>query len=201
MKLYGYLELLLGNKVSISVLRALVHHKGKIFTIRRLAEDAGVSHPGVSVTVGELEKFGIVQIQPIGRSHQVSLNEKSHVLNAIIEPIFKAEEKTLDHIILILKNHLSTKKIISAAIFGSVSRGEEKEDSDIDVLIISNDLEHASMAISNAGEEIFMKFHSKVSPIIFSETKFKSKKKSDLIRSILDSHIMIYGKKFESILK
>ena len=195
MKLHKYLEQALGNKIFISVLRVLVHHKGKIFTIRRLAEDAGASHPEVSATVEDLEKFGIVQIQPIGRAHQVSLNEKSYVLKEIVEPILKAEEKTLDKVILILKNHLGTKKIISAAIFGSVSSGEEKEDSDIDVLIISDDFEHASMLISNAGQEIFLKLHSKVAPIIFSESEFKSKKKKNaLIRSILNNHIMIYGK-------
>ena len=195
MKLHKYLEKALGNKISISVLRVLVHHKGKVFTIRRLAEDAGASHPEVSATVEDLEKFGIVQIQPIGRAHQVSLNEKSYVLKEIVEPILKAEEKTLDRVILILKNHLGTKKITSAAIFGSVSSGEEKEDSDIDVLIISDDFEHASMLISNAGQEIFLKLHSKVAPIIFSESEFKSKKKKNaLIRSILNNHIMIYGK-------
>ena len=195
MKLHKYLEQALGNKISISILRVLVDHKGKIFTIRRLAEDAGASHPEVSATVDELEKFGIVQIQPVGRAHQVSLNEKSYVLKEVIEPILKAEEKTLDTVILVLKKYLNTKKIISAAIFGSVSKGEEKENSDIDVLVISDDFEHATMLISNAGQEIFLKFHSKISPIIFSESEFKSKKKKNaLIRSILDNYIMIYGK-------
>jgi len=202
MKLHKYLEQALGNKISISVLRVLVNHKGKIFTIRRLAEDADASHPEVSATVEELEKFGIVQIQPVGRAHQVSLNEKSYVLQEIVKPILKAEEKTLDKVILILKNHLGTKKITSAAIFGSVSRGEEKEDSDIDVLIISDDFEYASMLISNAGQEIFLKLHNKVAPIIFSESEFKSKKKkNDFIRSILDNHIMIYGKNLKNLLE
>lgn len=201
MKLHEYMEKALGNKVSISILRTLIQYKGKIFTIRRLAQDAGVSHPSVSETVGDLEKLGIVQIQPVGRSHQVSLNEKSYVLKKIIEPMFMAEKQTFDQVILILKKHLSTKKIMSAVVFGSVSRGQEKEDSDIDVFIISDDFDHAIMAVSNAGQEIFVKFHSKVSPIVFSESEFKSKKKSDLVCSILDNHIMIYGKNLEYILK
>ena len=200
MKLHKYLEQALGNKISIRVLRVLVDHKGKIFTIRRLAEDAGASHPEVSATIDELEKFGIVQIQPVGRAHQISLNEKSYVLKEVIEPILKAEKKTRDKVILVLKNYLDTKKIISTAIFGSVSKGEEKEDSDIDVLVISNDFEHAAVLISNASQEIFLKFHSKISPIIFSESEFKlKKKKNTLIRSILDNHIMIYGKDLKSL--
>ncbi len=201
MKLHEYLEKALGNKVTIRVLRTLVRYKGKIFTIRRLAQDAGASHPGVSETVDDLEKLGIVQIQPVGRSHQVSLNEKSYVLKKIIEPMFMAEKQTLDQVILILKKHLSTKKIISAVVFGSVSRGQEKEDSDIDVFIISDDFDDAIAAVSDAGQEVFAKFHSEVSPIVFSKSEFKSKKKSELVRSILDNHTMICGKNLEDILK
>jgi len=186
MKLHKYIEQALGNKIALSTLRVLVHYKGKIFTIRRLAQDAGASHPEVSATLEELEKFGIVQIQPVGRAHQISLNEKSYVLNEIIEPILRAEEKTLAKVISILKDHLNTKKITSSVIFGSVSRGEEKEDSDIDVLVVSDDFDHATEAIANASEDVALAFHTRVSPIIFTKKEFLSKKKGDLIRSILD---------------
>lgn len=199
MKLHKYLEQVLGNKIAISTLRVLVHYKGKIFTIRRLAQDAGASHPEVSATVEELEKFGIVQIQPVGRAHQVSLNEKSYVLNEIIEPILRAEEKTLARVISILKDHLNTKKITSSVIFGSVSKGEEKDDSDIDVLVISDDFDHATEVIANASEDVALSFHTSVSPIIFTKKEFLSKKKGDLIRSILSNHIRITGLELEKI--
>lgn len=202
MKLHGYLEQLLGSRASISVLRTLIRYKGKIFTIRRLAQDAGVSHTRVSETVSELERFGVIQIQPIGRSHQISLNEKSYVLRKVIEPMFASEEQTLEHVIMALRKHMDTKKIISAALFGSVSKGKEREDSDIDLLVISNDYEHANTVVSNASEEVFVRFHAKVSPIILSETKLKTKKKTDLVRSILDDgYMMIHGKQLETILK
>jgi predicted nucleotidyltransferase len=197
MKLHKYLEHLLGNKITISILRVLINNKGKIFTIRRLAEDAGASHPEVSATLTELEKFGIVQIQPVGRAHQISLNEKSYLLNEIIEPIFKAEKKTLDKVILILKEYLDTKKIITAAIFGSVVKGQEKIDSDIDLLVVSNDHDHTITQISEATEQVFSIFHGSISPIVFTQKEFKSKQKESLIRSIIDNHILICGKSIE----
>jgi predicted nucleotidyltransferase len=179
----------------------LVKYKGKIYTIRRLAEDAGVSHPEASATLQELEKFGIVEIQPVGRAHQISLNEKSYVLGKIIMPLLKAEQKTLDEVVLILRDHFNTKKIISAVIFGSVAKREEKDDSDMDVFIVSNDRNHALSLIANAGQKIFAKFHSDISPLVFSESEFKSKKKGNaqLVRSILDDHIMICGKELGDI--
>ena len=201
MKLHNYLEQLLGSKSSIRILRTLARYKGKIFTIRRLAREAGVSHPGASDTVAKLESLGVVQIQPIGRSHQVTLNERSHVLKNIVEPMFAAEEQTFNQMLHCLKNHLDTEKIIGAAVFGSASSGQEKEGSDIDVFVISNDFDGAVAAISDAGEEIFAKFHGNVSPVIFSEVEFKSKGKSDIVRSILGDHAMVCGKSLEDILK
>lgn len=202
MKLHDYLEYVIGNRIAIGMLRALVRYRGKIYTIRGLAEDAGASHPEVSKTLGDLEKFGIVQIQPVGRAHQVSLNEKSYVLNKIIIPILKAEEKTRDEVMLVLKDHFSKKKIISTAVFGSVAAGKEQVDSDLDVLVICDDFDYAINAVSGAAEEISLKFQTKLSHIVFSESEFRSKGKNHpLIKSILDNHILICGKKLGNLLR
>lgn len=202
MKLHNYLEHIVGNKIAISMLRALVRYRGKIYTIRGLAEDANASHPEVSKTLADLEKFGIVQIQPVGRAHQVSLNEKSYVLNKIILPMLKTEEKTLDEVTSILKDHLGKRRIASAVIFGSVAKGKEHVDSDLDVLVLCDDYDYAISAISTAAEEVSLKFHTKLSHIIFSESEFRSKGKNHpLVQSILNNHILIYGKELASILK
>lgn len=201
MKLHKYLEKVLGNKGSISVLRTLVSHKGRIFTIRRLAEDAGISHTEAAATIVDLEKLGIVQVQPVGKAHQISLNKKNYVLNKIIEPIFKVEQNTLQEVILILKKSLISKKIISAVIFGSVARNEEKEDSDIDLLIISNDHDRAIEIVSKVIEEISLMFHTKISHIIFSEKQLRSKRSGDLINSIIKDHILVAGKELVNIIK
>lgn len=201
MNLHKYLEQVLGNKGSISVLRTLVGHKGRVFTIRRLAEDAGISHTEAAATIGDLEKLGVVQIQPVGKAHQISLNKKSFVLNKIIEPIFKVERNSLQEVISILKKYLTNKKIVSAVIFGSVARGEEKEDSDIDLLIISNNYDRAIEVVSKTIEEISLMFNTKVSHLIYSEKQLRSKKNSDLIRSIIKDHILIAGKELVDIIK
>lgn len=197
---HQYLEQLLGNKASISILRTLYKYKGKIFTVRRLADSANVSVNETALTVERLEKFGLVRIQPVGRAHQVTLNDKSYMLHKIMEPIFIAESKTLDELILVLKKHLSTKKILAAAIFGSVVKGEEKEDSDMDLLVVCDDFVHATLAISNAAGEAIQKFYSKISPLILSKKEFISKRNSALIRSILENHIMITDVKLSGII-
>ena len=201
MQFHDYLEQVLGNRVAIGLLRAMIRYPGKIFTIRGLAKTANVSVNGTALTIHDFEKLGIIKVQPIGRAHQLSFNKKNYILNKIIEPIFKAEEKTLEELLKILKKNLDKKIIISAALFGSVVKREEKKDSDIDVLIISNDFDAASEIVSTAIVEVTDMFQTELAPIIFSQKEFVSKKNSDLVRSIIANHIMICGKNLESMTK
>ena len=193
MLLHRYLEDVLGNKASIALLRTMINYHGKIFTIRGLAEEAKVTPNEAALTVHDLERFGIIKIQPVGRAYQLELNMKSYILHKIIEPIIKSEKNTVSELLELLKKYLDTTKIFSAAIFGSIVTGQEKIDSDIDLLVISNDHEHAIKQISEVEEQVFSIFHGSVSPIVFTKKEFKSKQKSPLIRSIIDNHILICG--------
>jgi predicted nucleotidyltransferase len=199
MKLHNYLELVLGNKGTISVLRALVRYQGKVYTVRSLAEDAGISHTETAATINDLEKLGIVEVQPVGRAHQVSLNKKNRTFNKIIIPSINVEKNTLAELIQLLKKDLTTSKIISAVIFGSVARGEEKIDSDIDLLIVSNDHDHAIDQISIASRKVFAIFHGELSHIVFTEKEFKAKKRGQLVQSMINDHILISGKRPQDI--
>jgi len=199
MKLHSYLEQVLGTKSGISILRSLVKYKDRVFTVRGLGRDAGISSVEASRTIKQLEQFGIVRVHPFGRAHQISLNDNSYVLNSIIKPILMAEEKTRDEMIYILAKHLTTRKIISAAVFGSVARGKEKEGSDIDLLVISDDFDRARLLVEDAGAEIDLGFHSTISSIIFTKKKFISKKNGELVRSILSNHILVTGTGLEKL--
>jgi len=199
MRLHTYLEHILGNKATISILRVLFNYKGKTFTERGLAKVSNLSNVEASRTVDQLEKFGIVRIQPVGKAYQISLNDRSYILNKIVQPSLMAEKETLDALIRLLKKHLDTKKIVSATIFGSVVKGEEKEDSDIDLLVISDDFDYATEVVANASEEISSTFGTRISPIIFTRKDFTSKARNDLIRSILSNHILVTGIELEKL--
>ncbi|MGI0023937.1 MAG: nucleotidyltransferase domain-containing protein [Nitrososphaera sp.] len=194
MKLHGYLERLFGSKVAISLVRTLVIYRGKVFTVRGLADTARVSSSEAAVVVGQLEKYGIIRIQPVGRSHMVSLNEKSYAFKSIIRPMLRAEQETVAELASALKKHLSDKSVISAAVFGSVARGEEREDSDIDLLVVSDDFDRVIALVSRAQEEVSLTFGSRLSPIILSKKDFMTKRNGRLVHSIIDSYIAVAGK-------
>ena len=195
MLLHRYLEQVLGNKATITLLRTMIAYRGKIFTVRGLADEANVSPNETALLVHDLEKMGIITIQPIGRAYHLQLNEKSYVLTEMIEPAIKAEKNTMNELIQVLRKHFDSKKIITAAIFGSVASAEEKIDSDIDLFIISNDHDHTITLVSAASKEVSTRFNGRLSQIIFTEKEFKAKQKGSLVRSIIDNHILICGKK------
>ncbi len=195
MLLHRYLEQVLGNKTVITLLRTMITYRGKIFTVRGLADEANVSTNETALVVHDLEKMGIIKIQPIGRAYHLELNEKSYLLSEIIEPAINAEKNTMNELIQVLRKYFDTKKIITAAIFGSVASVEEKIDSDIDLFIISNNHDHAITLVSEASKQVSIRFNGMLSQIIFTEKEFKAKQKGSLVQSIIDNHILICGKK------
>ena len=198
MLLHKYLEEVLGNRATITLLRTMIIYSGKIFTVRGLASESGVSHNETALAIHALEKMGIVTIQPIGRAYHLDLNKESYILNDIIMPAINAEKNTVDELILALRKVFDTKKIITAAIFGSVASTKEKIDSDVDLIVISNNHDHAITLISDASKQVSARFNVNLSPIIFTEKEFKTKQRRSLAQSIIDNHILISGKKISS---
>lgn len=201
MRFRDYLERLFSAPTSISLVRALVRYKGKVFTIRSLSKVARVSSSQSAVIIGQLERVGIVMVQPVGRALSVSLNEKSYVLNKILKPIIRAEEETLNELLSILRKYLGEdKKIISAVLFGSVAKHEDRENSDIDVLVISNDFDYSVGVLSKARDEISLTFGNRLSTVIMNERELIASRNGALIKDIETSHIKIAGKEMEKLL-
>lgn len=199
MRLHTYLEEVIGSKTAISLMRALLTYRGKIFTVRKLAETAGVSASEASLVVRQLEEAGVLKLQPVGRSFLVTPNEESFVLQTIMKPLIRAESETLPELVKLLRNCFAHKRegaIRCVYLFGSVVRGEERKDSDIDLLVVSGDFEGVSALVARAQEKVAAAFNKQLSPLIWSEHELASKKSqhSELVNSIASSHILVAGK-------
>jgi predicted nucleotidyltransferase len=206
MELHGYLEALIGSKTSISLVRALINHPGKVFTVRKLAETAKVSASEAAMFVQQLEKYCVMKIQPVGRSYMLTLNEESYVLNKILKPMIKAESETLHELISILQDSLSRSGaknniITSTVLFGSVAARQEREDSDVDLLVISDDFDAATALVSKAQERISLAFNIRLSPLIMNQKELINKKNDRLIQSIIDNYITVSGKDVKELLE
>ncbi len=193
MPLHRYLELLLGSKVKINVLRALWKHRNKEFTIRELASYLGLSHAGVRKALDDLEKANAVSLRTIGKSHAVSIRADSYA-GRIIEDIFTLESGTLGDLKGMLKEALEVPEVISAALFGSVVGEEEKPLSDIDLFVVADQRGRAEEIIVDLQNKVVARFGNALSPYYLSEKEYEQKRETPLIRGILRNHIWICGR-------
>lgn len=201
MGLHDYTTEILGTKSSIRILKTLLRYRGKVFTVRELARTARVSHPEVSKLLKEMERRGVVKLQPVGRAKQVSLNEESYILKSVLEPLFKAEETTVEHLVSTIRPFFENELISSVAIFGSVARGLEKKSSDIDLLVISEDKERANECVANATIAALSRFGLGLSPTIMRERAFINESERSLGKSILGSYILVAGRDLKEIVR
>ena len=100
-------------------------------------------------------------------------------------------EKAVEEFVQKLKEKFED-KIESIIIFGSYARGESKEGSDIDVLIIGNiKLDD----VIDVAYPIFLKYGVYISPIVMSRDYFEMLKaeKTGFIENVLKEGITLYG--------
>jgi len=185
-----YLETLLGSKVKVKVLRALLRFETKTFTLRELAEHVKVSHTAVLKSLGDLQGMNIIKIESHGTSNLATINKES-CLYKELKRLFDFEVQTIQQ----LKKEIKTifPKVKSLALFGSIAMKKEGIDSDIDVLVITQDKSKINEIIAKNQESFSKQFGNVISAHIMTEGEFKRKINTSLVKDILESHILIDG--------
>ena len=193
MRFHAFLEMMLGSKVKVKLLRAFCKYKGKEFTLRELGRLLRVSHAGVSKAIVDLEKMNVVTLRVIGRSNVYSLNKESYT-SRIAMMLFRMEEQALEELVKMLKRAMDHPTIISCVIFGSIVRGSETASSDIDLLVIAERSDQAEDVVVRAQREVTNKFGSSLSPYYISPKEFERRRNSALIKGIIQNHILLHGR-------
>lgn len=196
----GALDQVLDNKTKARILRILCKRNSG-WTGRQLAKELNISPTTASKVLGELTRDGIIIMTGVGRAYLYRLNDKNYAVKNILVPFFQKEEGVFDVLVAVIKKNLSKSAvgIESAAVFGSVARNTQTSRSDIDLLVVVNDLkdkkkmEDRLFEISGA---IAGNFQTIVSPYVLTTSQFrkKYKEKSAVINEILKSYILIMGK-------
>ena len=194
MQMHLYLEHLIGSKIAIRLVRTLIENPNKIYTVRKLADDSQVSISEAASIVRRLEDYGVLRIQPVGRAYLLTINKESYVLKAVLKPIIEAERATYDILNVILESSFDEDKIQSATLFGSVAARTEQKDSDIDLLVVSDDFDAATTFVAKAQEKLSQILSGKISPLIMNRKELIKKKNDALVQSILRNYITIAGK-------
>ena len=203
MKYTNFLDDILGQKSKLKALRFLSVFKKEV-SIRELSREIKITPPNLSIILNDLEEQGALVGQQIGTSIVYTLNEGHFLVDEIIKPLFKKESGSRSELAEKIKKSVNL-SYDSLILFGSIARGEEHSQSDIDLAVIINDKSDASDAeakILEFNPAIARKFGNSLSPVVIKRSDFieRFKKKDKLILEIAKEGILIAGKSISELI-
>jgi len=146
--------------------RVLLEYPKRQFSIRELAKEAKAPFSSVLRAVRLMERAGLLEMGKVGRSKTVRLHESEYtkiaagMVGAGVSPQKFAVEK--------LKRMLKRDaRVREAWLFGSVARGEERPESDIDVALVA-DKGYDSVPLML---KMIDEYDAKVMPLMFNDRK------------------------------
>jgi len=196
MQFHDFVEMLLGSRVKVKVLRTLWRYREKEFTIRELAKFLGISHTGIKKVIDELEKTNVLRVRTVGRSCAFRLNINSFAAS-IVEKTFELERGALSELRDVIRKRLESRFVTSAVLYGSVVEGREAPRSDIDLFIVTSQREKVEEIVAELQNDVSERFGNSISAYYVSEEDLRKKRRESPVKQALQSHVLICGKPLE----
>ena len=198
-----FLDDILSQRSKVSVLRCLFR-SGEELSGREIARRTGLSPKMAHDTLKALLPEGVVSLKVVPPVHLYSIKRGNWIVEELLRGLFKRESSMLDDISKEISNHVP-KFVISIILFGSVARGESNSKSDIDIVVVVDKEISKTRIIAlfeHKNKMIERKFNRRLSNIFYTISEFREKhlKKLPLIREILKTGWVIYGKLITEVL-
>ncbi|MEK6715784.1 MAG: nucleotidyltransferase domain-containing protein [Candidatus Omnitrophota bacterium] len=179
---------ILNSKTKIKIVKFLLAHEASM-SEREIASILKVSHMSINRTMRELSEVNFVNFLTIGKAHLWKVNRKSYafkVLSEFINGVSRIKDPLDDLKNMILKNIPKT-LIKKAILFGSVAKGIEKIDSDIDIFFLvkdNKDKEKLTSTLEKLSNTCLETYGNRLSPYILTEQEAKKKAKAKFLSEI-----------------
>jgi len=205
MRFTNSLDYIIKDNFEIRILRFLVLNKSR-FSGREIARKTNISAPQCHKKLKQLANEGLVEYEEIGNSMAYSINNGNYLVEVLFEPLFKKER----HLIRLVAHEFVKKikaPVLSVILFGSLARGKEKPESDIDWLIIVKDeetLNKVKEEINSAEKQITLVTGNDVSSFLMTAKQFRNRYIHESwppIKDIKKHGEFIYGKSLSEVLK
>lgn len=126
---------MLGNSGHVRLLRVLLLHGGALSSTR-LAAQAGLTPQGVRNVLEDLGLQGAVQVLGSRRT-RLFCARPEHPMTAAVASLFTDEREQWESFLSSLRDVLSKQSdVVGAWLYGSVARGEDKPESDVDIAVL-----------------------------------------------------------------
>lgn len=178
----------LNSKTRLKIVKFLLTHEASM-SEREIASILKVSHMSINRTMRELSEVNFVDFVTIGKAHLWKVNRKSYAfktLSEFIKGVSSIQEPLDDLKDMILTNIPKTlaKKVV---LFGSVAKGAEKTDSDIDIFFLvknSKDKEKLGSALEKLSNVCLETYGNRLSPYVLTEQEAKKKARAKFLSEI-----------------
>jgi predicted nucleotidyltransferase len=164
----GYQERIVGSRSKVRLLRVLFRFPDSDFTGEDLGRKAGVSKPMTHKALSELVEENLVARRVAGRAYLYRLVPESYSAK-LVAPLFRDDDSPLEGLARLLRKKFEGSPISSATLYGSVVRGEEKPDSDIDIYVVlkrETDRSRVEALVSELNRLVLAMFGNRVSAIV-----------------------------------
>jgi predicted nucleotidyltransferase len=186
MKIADALDPVLSSPTKVRLLRTLFALQARRWTGRELAKAARVSTSQAARDLRELSDVGILRWDVLGRSYSWELS-RNHVLFNPLADLFRLEANLRTELVRQIAEELESEPIRQAKLFGSVARGDERSDSDVDLFLEIKDASWApqvNQALDRVRARIWRSFGNPVVPLVYTSSKVKRPPNPDLLSAI-----------------
>ncbi len=179
---------LLDSKTKLKIVKFLLTHEASM-SEREIASILKVSHMSINRALRELSEVNFVNFVTIGKAHLWKVNRKGYafkVLSKFIKGVSRIK-KPLDDLKDMILTNVPKTLIKKAVLFGSVAKGEEKTDSDIDVFFLvkdSGDKEKLGSALEKLSNACLETYGNRLSPYLLTEQEAKKKARAKFLSEI-----------------
>ena len=163
----------LGTKSRVSVLRYLSLNDLEL-SGRQIARAVGLSPKPLNRVLAELVTEGVLTQRNIGNTYLFRLNRENPLVSELLIPLFRGERALLGAALSDVFDDLDG-AVLSAVIYGSVSRGQEEPDSDVDVLVVASNVEEVNEALSEAAVAFTRRYGNVLSCLVMTPDELRQR--------------------------
>ena len=195
MRFHDALNPVLGSETKLGLLRTMFDAPDRKWTGRELARAARVSVAQAARELRQLADTSLVAREVVGKSYSWQLNP-GHVLWPVLRDLFRQESCLRSELIVDLAQGLRPAKVERARLFGSIPRGEERNDSDIDLFLeVSDASERASAeeAVDRVRSRLWDRYGNAVSALIYTRAEVARPRNPALLRAIEEEGLSVIG--------
>ncbi|MCD6092545.1 MAG: nucleotidyltransferase domain-containing protein [Candidatus Aenigmarchaeota archaeon] len=188
------IENIIGSTSKVKILRLFFEYPNRTFSTREILSNAKIGIGYGLKCLNLLSKNEIIKTKRIGKQKCYFLNKESKAF-FVLEKLFEQERRSIPRVSYLHRAILA--EIIekldkeTVILFGSVAAGTATQDSDIDLLIISEREKDVRKIIKSVEE----KNEVAIQPIILSNLKLMEmiRRKARIIKNISKEKLLLIG--------